>query len=148
MKSDISALQDLVQVLNDSKTFYEEAAAKVTRPELSQLFARMASTKAAIASDLQAHIAQRGAHAPKGQSVSGTLLKAWGELRAKMSQAPNVEYISQLEDFEDRVVAAFKHAADESDDVEVRSIAAKHMPQVLRDHNEMRSLKHEFKRAS
>ncbi len=148
MKPDTSTLKDLVEVLNDGKTFYEEAAAKVNRPELRQLFTRMASTKAAIVNDLQGKIMQRGAQAPEGQSVTGTLLKAWGELRAKMSGTPNVEYISQLEDFEDRIVAAFKHAADKSDDADVRAIAARHLPQVLRDHNEMRSLKLEFKRAS
>jgi uncharacterized protein (TIGR02284 family) len=148
MKSDTSTLKDLVEVLNDSKSFYEEAAGKVTRPELRQLFVRMASTKAAIANELQTHISQRGAHAPDGQSVSGTLLKAWGELRAKLSSAPNVEYVSQLEDFEDRIVAAFKHAADKSDDADVRAIASRHLQQVLRDHNEMRALKQEFKRAS
>jgi len=148
MKPDTSTLKDLVEVLNDGKTFYEEASAKVTRPELGQLFARMASTKAAIVNDLQSKIMQRGEHAPEGSSISGSLLKAWGELRAKMSNTPNVEYISQLEDFEDRIVAAFKHAADKSDDPAVREIAARHLPQVLRDHNEMRSLKMEFKRAS
>src|SRR5579864_5033838 len=103
MKPDTSTLKDLVEVLNDGKAFYEEAAAKVNRPELRQLFTRMASTKAAIVNDLQGKIMQRGAHAPEGQSVAGTLLKAWGELRAKMSSTPNVEYISQLEDFEDRI---------------------------------------------
>jgi len=148
MNQDTSMLKDLVEVLNDSKNFYEEAAIKVTRSELRDLFVRMARTKASIASELQTHISQRGAHAPEGQSMSGTLLKAWGELRAKLSSTPNVEYVSQLEDFEDRIVAAFKHAADKSEDADVRAIASRHLQQVLRDHNEMRSLKLEFKRAS
>ena len=150
MKPDTSTLKDLVEVLNDGKIFYEEAAAKINRPELRDLFRRMAGTKAAIVSDLQSKIVQRGADAPGAdtKSVSGTLLKAWGELRASMSSAPNVEYVSQLEDFEDRIVAAFKHAAEKSEDADVRSIAARHMPQVLRDHSEMRALKLEFKRAS
>jgi len=150
MKPDTSTLKDLVEVLNDGKIFYEEAAAKVNRPELRDLFRRMAGTKAAIVSDLQSKIVQRGADAPGAdtKSVAGTLLKAWGELRASMSSAPNVEYVSQLEDFEDRIVAAFKDAAEKSEDADVRSIAARHMPQVLRDHSEMRALKLEFKRAS
>ena len=148
MKPDTSTLKDLVEVLNDGKNFYQEAATKVTRPELRDLFTRMAGTKAAIVNDLQSKIVQLGAHAAEGQSVSGTLLKAWGELRAKISSTPNVEYVSQLEDFEDRIVAAFKHAAEKSDDADVRTIATRHLPQVLRDHSEMRSLKQEFKRAS
>ncbi|MEP6938740.1 MAG: PA2169 family four-helix-bundle protein [Rudaea sp.] len=148
MNPDTSTLKDLVEVLNDGKTFYEDAAAKVNRPELRDLFRRMAGTKAAIVSDLQSKIVQRGVDAPDGNSVAGTLLKAWGELRVSISSAPNVEYVSQLEDFEDRIVATFKHAADKSEDADVRAIAARHMPQVLRDHSEMRALKLEFKRAS
>src|SRR5438270_5872203 len=53
MKTDTSTLKDLVEVLNDGKKFYEEASSKVDRPELKQLFDRMAHTKAAIAGDLQ-----------------------------------------------------------------------------------------------
>ena len=75
-------------------------------------------------------------------------MKSWGELRVSISSAPDVEYVSQLDDFEDRIVATFKHAADKAEDADVRAIAARHMPQVLRDHSEMRALKLEFKRAS
>ena len=76
MKPDTSTLKDLVEVLNDGKIFYEEAAAKINRPELRDLFRRMAGTKAAIVSDLQSKIVQRGVDAPGSdtKSVSGTLL--------------------------------------------------------------------------
>ena len=145
MKTDTATLKDLVEVLNDGMKFYEEASTKVQRPELRQLFGRMAMTKGAIAGDLKTKIVAAGKDAPDGGSFSGSLHKAYGEVRAKLSSSPDGEYVGQLESFEDRILHAFRDAADKSDDMEVRALASKYMPEVLRDHNEMSSLKHQMK---
>jgi len=145
MKTDTATLKDLVEVLNDGKKFYEEASTKVQRPELRQLFGRMAMTKGAIAGDLKTKIVAAGKDAPDGGSFSGSLHKAYGEVRAKLSSSPDGEYVGQREGFEDRILHAFRDAADKSDDMEVRALASKYMPEVLRDHNEMSSLKHQMK---
>jgi uncharacterized protein (TIGR02284 family) len=147
MKHDTYTLKQLVEVLNDSKKFYEEASAKVDQPELQQLFTRMARTKGAIASDLKTQITASGKKAPEGGSAGGMLLKAYGEIRAKLSSAPDREYISQLEDFEDRIVDAFRDAAAESDDAGVRDLATKYMPEVMRDHSQMSALKQQMKQS-
>lgn len=145
MKTDTATLKDLVEVLNDGKKFYEEASTKVQRPELRQLFGRMAHTKAAIAGDLKTKIVSAGKDAPDGGSFSGSLHKAYSEVRAKLSSSPDGAYVGELEGFEDRILHAFRDAADKSDDAEVRALASKYMPEVLRDHNEMSSLKHQLK---
>lgn len=145
MNTDTATLKDLVEVLNDGKKFYEEASTKVHRPELKQLFGRMALTKGAIAGDLKTRIVSAGKDAPDGGSFSGALHKAYGEVRAKLSSSPDGEYVGQLEGFEDRILHAFRDAADKSDDSQVRALANKYMPEVLRDHNEMSSLKHQMK---
>jgi hypothetical protein len=49
--------------------------------------------------------------------------------------------VTQLEEFEDRIMCAFKNAASTSDDQAVRTIANRYLPEVLRDHNEMKTLK-------
>jgi len=145
MNTDTATLKDLVEVLNDGKKFYEEAATKVHRPELRQLFGRMALTKGAIAGDLKTKIVAAGKDAPNDGSFSGSLHKAYSEVRAKLSSSPDGEYVGQLEGFEDRILSAFREAADKSDDASVRALANKYMPEVLRDHNEMSSLKHQLK---
>jgi uncharacterized protein (TIGR02284 family) len=145
MKTDTATLKDLVEVLNDGKKFYEEASTKVTQPELKKLFGRMALTKGAIAGDLKTKIVAAGKDAPQGGSFTGSVQKAYSEIRAKLSSSPDGEYVGQLENFEDRIVHAFRDAADKSDDAEVRALASKYMPEVLRDHNEMSSLKHQMK---
>ena len=53
MSNDTATLNDLIEVLTDGQTFYQEAAGKVKRADLKMLFARMALNKAAIATDHQ-----------------------------------------------------------------------------------------------
>ncbi|HEX6834697.1 MAG TPA: PA2169 family four-helix-bundle protein [Rudaea sp.] len=143
--TDTATLKELVEVLDDGKKFYLEASEKVDRTDLRQLFSRMARTKGAIAGDLKTRIVATGKSAPNDGSLSGSLRKTWGEVRARLSSAPNAEYVDQLEGFEDRIVHAFRDAAEKSDDAEVRAVAAKYMPEVLRDHGEMSALKHQLK---
>lgn len=144
MHTDTATLKDLVEVLNDGKKFYEEASHKVKRPELAQLFSRMATTKSTIAHDLAGKIESSGKSAPKGGSFSGALHKAYSDVRAKLSSSPEGEYVVQLEDFEDRIVHAFQDAAADSSDADVRALASRYLPDVLRDHGEMSSLKHKM----
>ena len=53
MSSASATINDLIEVLEDGTKFYQEALTKVSRPDLRSLFGRMATTKAAIASDLR-----------------------------------------------------------------------------------------------
>jgi uncharacterized protein (TIGR02284 family) len=142
MKTNTATLNELIDVLEDGKKFYEEAATKVTRPDLSALFARMAMIKGAIASDLKTAVVARGDKPSKDGSFSGSMLKAYAELRAKLSSDKNYAYVAELEQFEDRILKAFKDAAQKADDPGVRTIAERYLADVSRDHAKMRELKH------
>jgi uncharacterized protein (TIGR02284 family) len=141
MSIDTATLNDMIEVLNDGRKFYEEAAAEVNRADLSALFKRMARTKQAIASDLRTAVVAHGAQPAEGGSFAGTLRTAYAELRTKMSSHKDYEYVVQLEEFEDRILGAFDNAVTAADDPAVRTIAERYMPEVTRDHNEMKTLK-------
>lgn len=140
MIHDLSKLNDLIEVLVDGKKFYEEAAPEV-RPDLRQLFTRMASTKGAIIADLQRQVASSGKTPADSGTVSGTLRKFYAEVRTGMASNENDEYVSQLEEFEDRILEAFRNVSSKDGDMEVRAIAQRHMAQVKKDHDDMRALK-------
>jgi uncharacterized protein (TIGR02284 family) len=142
MKTDSGTLNELIEVLEDGKNFYEEAATKVTRPDLRDLFTRMATTKGAIASDLRTAVVARGDQPATGGSFSGSIHKGYSEIRAKLSSDKNHAYVAELEQFEDRILETFQHAAQQSDDAGVRTLAQRYMPDVSRDHAQMRDLKH------
>lgn len=142
MKTDSATLNELIEVLEDGKKFYEEAATKVTRPDLRSLFGRMAMTKGAIVGDLKTAVVARGEQPATEGSFSGAIHKAYSEIRAKLSSDKNYAYVAELEQFEDRILHAFQHAAQKSEDAGVRTIAQRYMPDVSRDHAQMRDLKH------
>jgi uncharacterized protein (TIGR02284 family) len=142
MKTDTATLNELIDVLEDGKKFYEEAATRVTRADLSALFSRMAKTKGAIENDLRTAVVARGDQPSSDGSFAGSLLKAYSELRAKLSSDKNYAYVAELEHFEDRILRAFEHAAQKADDPGVRTIAERYMEDVSRDHAQMRDLKH------
>ena len=139
--TDTATLNDMIEVLNDGKTFYEEASIEVDRADLKTLFIRMARTKQAIANDLRTAVVANDAKPAEGGSFVGKLRTAYAEVRAKLSSHKDDEYVTQLEEFEDRIMCAFKKAASTSDDEVVRTIANRYMPEVMRDHNEMKTLK-------
>lgn len=140
MNNNITQLNDLIQVLVDGQKFYEDASTEV-RPDLRQLFTRMATTKGAIVADLQRHVAAAGKEPEQDGSVAGSFLKVYAEIRTSISSDQNNEYVIQLESFEDRILKAFRDAAANSEDMEVRAIAQRHLPQVSKDHDDMRALK-------
>ena len=145
MSNDTSTLNHLIEVLNDGKKFYEEASTEVIRPDLKTLFAQMAKTKGAIASDLRTAVQAKApgeAAANDDGTLAGSLRKAYSEIRTKLSSDKNYAYIAELEAFEDRILAAFREAAEKSSDAGVRTIAQRYMPQVMRDHAQMRDMKH------
>jgi len=138
---DTTTLNDMIEVLNDGRTFYEEAAIEVKRADLKTLFVRMARIKQSIANDLRTAVVANGAKPAEGGSFAGKLRTVYAEVRAKLSSHKDDEYVTQLEEFEDRIMCAFKNAAAASDDQAVRTIANRYMPEVMRDHNEMKALK-------
>lgn len=142
-----SSLNELLQVLNDSVGFYDDAAEKVGDSIYQSLFRRMAANKRAIAEDLRAEIAARG-DAPAGGSVRGSLRQGWTDLLARLSGEPELRFVSQLEESEDAVIRAFREAVLDSDRAEVRAIAQKHMAEINRMHEEIRNLKHRLQKAA
>ncbi|MDR3389136.1 MAG: PA2169 family four-helix-bundle protein [Rudaea sp.] len=141
MSKDTATLNDMIEVLNDGKKFYEEAATQIRRADLKALFSRMARTKDSIASDLRTAVVASGAKPAEGGSFAGALRTAYAEIATKLSSDKDYTYIAQLEEFEDRILHAFQNAQSKSEDEGVRTIAQRYMPEVIRDHNEMRGLK-------
>jgi uncharacterized protein (TIGR02284 family) len=139
MESDTATLNELIDVLEDGKRFYLEASTEVARPDLRALFAHMATVKAAIASDLRTAVVAVG-DAPSSGSLAGCLRQAYAEIKARLSSDQDHTYIAELEQFEDRILRAFRQAAHESKDQAVRTLAERYLPDVVRDHTHMREL--------
>jgi len=141
VNSDTATLNDMIEVLDDGQTFYQEAATRVERPDLRKLFERMARTKQLIAEDLRTAVVANGATPPVDGTFAGSLRKAYAEVRAAVSNHKDDQYVAQLEKSEDRILRSFEYAVAELEDDVVRAIARRHLPEVLRNYNEMKMLR-------
>lgn len=142
MSETTSKLNDLIELLHDGEKFYTEAAEKVKLPAYKNLFQRMATLKRAIAADLSAQVKAHGGNVAEGGTVFGAMRKLYTDVRASMTKDSEAVYVGQLEQTEDRILAAFRDELNDADSVEVRRIAERHYPELKRAHDEMRDLKH------
>jgi len=136
-----ASLADLVRMLNDGIQFYSSAAGKVSDVDLASFFGQMANLKRRIADDLNAEIVEQGEPPLVDGSLMGVLRKAYADTLAALSDDTAQQYVSQLEEHEDRLLAAFREAVLGDSSSQVRELALRYFPEVETMHARMRTLK-------
>jgi uncharacterized protein (TIGR02284 family) len=137
-----SSLAELVELLNDGIGFYQDAAAKVSDPALSELMLKMSHLKKAIAADLNAEIAIEGDSPREHGSWFGSMRKTYADLRARFGETDDVrELIARLEAHEDQLMSAFREATLADASARVRDLALNYFPEIEAMHARMRDLK-------
>jgi len=141
------SLNDLIEIARDGKDFYEEAAGKVKDAELSALFSRIAGVKAGIVTQLSRTVVATGAEPAKKGTVVGSMQQFYGKVRATLGDT-QYGYVAELEESEDRLLAAFKDALTDNDITPAaRQEITQLLPQVQETHAVMRARKHAMKAA-
>ncbi len=139
MTDKADSINELISVLEDGCEFYTEASTNVSAPGLSTLFKQMGAAKKLIAAELKAIVRFKGGEPAEG-SFAGSVRQAYARVRVALSSDESAQYVEQLEEFEDRILAEFKEQARDADSLEVRAIAAKHLPDLQRQHDQMRAI--------
>lgn len=141
MTHNADKLNELIQILRDGRSFYQDAAAKVENPQLRTLFHDMAASRAAVIDDLASEVRMEGETPAPGGTVGGGLRKVYADVLASLTSDKDTTYVNQLEAAEDRLSHAFTDALQETDNVHVRTILNKHLPKVRQMHDLMRHQK-------
>lgn len=142
------SLNDLIEIARDGSDFYTEAAENVKDAELSSLFRQMASHKREIVSGLSASVAASGGKPAEHGTMVGTMQQTYGKMRAALGDT-SYGYVAQLEESEDRLLAAFKETiSDQDTPAAARASAEQFMPRVVECHNIMRTRKLALKGAA
>ena len=142
------SLNDLIEIARDGGDFYTAAASEVKNSELSTLFGQMATHKRDIVAGLSADVAATGGTPADHGTMVGTMRQAYGKVRAALGDN-DYAYVAELEDTEDRLLAAFRDTISDKDTpAAARTAAEKFMPRVVECHNIMRSRKLAMKAAS
>lgn len=138
-------LNDLIEIARDGKDFYTEAATKVKDAELSALFTRIAGVKADIVTKLSSTVQATGEKPAEHGTVVGSMQQFYGKVRATLGDT-QYGYVAELEESEDRLLKAFRDAANDNDTPPAaRKIAIDLLPVVEETHQVMRARKHAMK---
>ena len=142
MNHNADLLKDIVHTAREGASFYEAARDKASKPELREVFTRMADAKQALITELSAALMSKGEVVPEGGSSAVALRKVYADVRAMVSNNDDAIYVGELEEVEDRLVSEMKTALIETTDPTMKVTLQQAMLSVSQCHNEMRDLKH------
>ncbi len=139
--NEISAIRDLIKVLNDGVNFYTDAKLELKGSGYETLFQEMIDVRQNALVRLQPLLYAREGDVEDGQTIEGSLRKAYTELLAKIKSSKSKTYIVQLEELEDRTLAFVKKAQQEVVSVDF-TIAVNYILISMQEcHHRMRSIK-------
>lgn len=104
--ADIDILTELIEMTIDSADSYEQAAVAAPRPELAQMFRRLAAERRSIVADLRAQIVALGGMPADDDSVLAGAHRAFCNLRARLLDDPQ-DALGAVERGEARIMARY-----------------------------------------
>ncbi len=141
MATEISAIRDLIKVLNDGVNFYTDAKVELKGSGYDAIFQEMIDVRQNALVRLQPLVYAREGEVEDGKTMEGALRKAYTELLAKIKSNKSKTYIDQLEELEDRTLEHVKKAQAEAVSVDF-TIALNYILISMQEcHNRMCSLK-------
>jgi uncharacterized protein (TIGR02284 family) len=139
-----AVLDNLIEITKDGQEGYRLAAEHATDPGLKQAFAERSANRARFVSQLQDLQARYGARDPEeGGSMSGSLHRAWMQIRAAVNRREDQAILEEAERGEDAAVEAYREALTHQPPLPadaVTTVQAQAM-EVKEDHDFVRDLR-------
>jgi uncharacterized protein (TIGR02284 family) len=136
----ISALNDLIETLNDGEYGYKTAAEGIEKNEYKSLFNKYSEQRRQFAAELQNEVKRLNGDPKKSGSVSGSLHRGWIDIKSVVTSGDGSAIISECERGEDTAVEVYEEMLDRDLPADIQSIVEKQYTQVKEAHDRMRSL--------
>lgn len=143
----LRTLNDLIQTSEDGAKGFSEAAEKAKDFALKSELNNRAQLCATAARDLQALVRALGGEPEQGGTISGTLHRRWVAVKAAFGDN-DVAVLEEVERGEDHAKAVYARALKGDLPSAVRIVVEEQYQHVLRNHDRIRGLRDEFKRAA
>ena len=113
----VDLLNDLIEINNDRVAGFEKVLADINdeNADVKQLFQEYASQSREFGQQLTAIVAANAEEVDTGNSVSGTLHRAWIDVKALFGGSDRVSILNEAERGEDAIKAAYKQALESGD---------------------------------
>jgi uncharacterized protein (TIGR02284 family) len=144
-KESISLLNDLIETSKDGEKGFQTSAEDIKNPAIKAFFlSRSAEIKASVL-ELQAAVRSLGGDPETSSSVSGTLHRAWVDLKSALTGKDDKAILEEVERGEDVALKAYKEAREKAVKhnlpATVQSLIDKQLQGVQANHDKVRDLR-------
>ncbi|GAC1598501.1 MAG: PA2169 family four-helix-bundle protein [Hymenobacter sp.] len=143
-KATTALLNELVETLKDGQKGYADAMTDVEDAKLKETFKKYAAQRAGYVTEIEDQMFKLDLH-PKtneGSSVTGTVHRAWIDLKSALTSKDNKAVLNECERGEDYAVKAYQTALKAQDlPSNLKSVIEKQYQGVQEAHNTIKSLR-------
>ncbi|HEX7636657.1 MAG TPA: PA2169 family four-helix-bundle protein [Noviherbaspirillum sp.] len=143
----ISTLNDLIETCKDGEDGFRTCASDVGDTTLKTFFSSRAQQCGAAAVELQNLVRAYGGDPEKSASLGGAIHRRWVDVKSAIMGHDDKAVLKECERGEDVAVASYRKALEKNLPADVRSVVEQQYQGVLQNHDEVRSLRDQYRSA-
>ncbi len=151
-KEAISILNDLIETSKDGEKGFQTSAEDIKNPAVKAFFLSRSTEIATAVRELQTEVRALGGDPETSSSVSGTLHRAWVDLKSTLTGKDDVAILNEVERGEDVALKAYKEALEKAREKAVPSnvvtLIQKQLTGVQANHDKVKALRDSARAAS
>jgi len=143
----IDVLNDLIKINNDRVAGFEKASEDLKEDQdgLRPIFGKLADESRENSAELTSLANQYGEEAVDGTSASGSLHRAWIDIKSAFGGTDQKSILEECERGEDAIKSAYHSALDDSDEISsaVLPVINRQLQGIMEGHDLIKSLRDE-----
>ena len=143
----ISTPNDLIETCKDGEDGFRTCASDVGDTTLKTFFSSRAQQCGAAAVELQNLVRAYGGDPEKSASLGGAIHRRWVDVKSAIMGHDDKAVLKECERGEDVAVASYRKALEKNLPADVRSVVEQQYQGVLQNHDEVRSLRDQYRSA-
>ena len=142
MKPDnvVSTLNSLIEINRDSQKGYQEAAEKITTPQIREFCFEQSRDRVQFVGDLQQQVRSLGGDPENTGSVAAAVHRGWIDLKSALGGGDHA-ILAASETGEDYAVKEYKKALDETLPAPVRDLVERQYQSVKQAHDKVKGMR-------
>ena len=136
------AVRTVIEVLHDGEKGFKSLSKELKNPTARTFFQEEAARRAEFASDLESALSvETGKRIDEGGTASGTVHRAWGELKGKLGGSDHT-LLETAEQGEDVAKKAYEEALKVSGlPSTINTILRKQQPHIQQSHDKVKAMR-------
>jgi len=140
-KEVINALNDLIATSKDGEAGFHTCAEGVKNPQLKAMFNEASRRCAEGATELQAKVRALGGNPDKSGSTSGSVHRAWINIKSTITGKDDHAVLAECEKSEDVAKKAYQDVLAKDLPADIRSMVERQYQGVKENHDRVRDLR-------